>query len=55
MKEMDSTLLSLNENSKIQTLLYGNKSFTETSNTRLLNSVMEYILLTKPFDNPLVL
>ena len=48
-------LLFLNENSLPRTLSYGIKRFTDVLNTRLLNSVIEYVLLTKRFDNPFVL
>ena len=36
-KYIDSNLLSLDENFLTQTFLYGDKKFTEISNTRLLN------------------
>ena len=36
-----------------QTLLFGNTSFDITDNTKILNATINFILLTKRFDEPL--
>ena len=50
-KDIDYNLLSLDDNSLTQALLYGDKRFTEISNSRLLSSINEYILSAKRLDN----
>ena len=46
-------LLENTNSNLIQTLLFGNKSFDITDNTKILNATINFILLTKRFDKPL--
>ena len=48
-------LLSMNEDALIHLLLYGDNSLTVNRNTFLLNSVIEYIISTERFSDPLIL
>ena len=46
---------SMNENTLAQLLLYGDKNILDQTNTFLLDSVIDYTLSAKWFDNPLIL
>ena len=57
-----STSLSFSINSQISqtslqlltnTLLFGNSSYSDKTNTHILNATIDYIRLTKRFDEPL--
>ena len=47
--------LYMNEDALTHLLLYGDNTLTHNTNTFLLNSVIEYITLTKRFNDPLLL
>ena len=46
-------LLENTDSNLTQTLLFGNTSFDITDNTKILNATINFILLTKRFDEPL--
>ena len=48
-------LLSMNEDALTHLLLYADNTLMDNTNTFLLNSVIEYIISTKRFNDPLVL
>ena len=48
-------LLSINEDALTHLLLYGDNSLTDNTNTFILNSVIEYIISTEGFSDPLIL
>ena len=48
-------LLSMSEDALTHLLLYGDNSLTDNTNTFILNSVIEYIISTEGFSDPLIL
>ena len=50
---MNYKLLENTDSNLTQTLLFGNTSFDITDNTKILNATINFILLTKRFDEPL--
>ena len=53
-KEIDITILDLNDNELTNVLLYGKHSLENGSNTCILNATMKYITRSKRFDVPLL-
>ena len=47
--------LSMNDDVSIHLLLYDDNTYTDNTNTFLLNSVIEYITSRKRFNDPLIL
>ena len=54
-RNVNPSLLSMNEDALTHLSLYGDNTLTDNTNTFLLNSVIEYITSTKRFNNPLIL
>ena len=52
-ENIDNNLLDLGERVLIRTPLFGSNSFDTYTNTNVLNAIIEYILSTKRFDEPL--
>ena len=52
-RKIDSTLLDLDESMLSKTLLFGSNALDISTNTRILNATIEYVLNTKRFDEPL--
>ena len=50
---MNENVLSDSDPKISDTLLFGISSFNDTKNTSILNTTIDYILLTKRFDAPL--
>ena len=46
-------LLENTDSNLTQTLFFGNTSFDITDNTKILNTTINFILLSKRFDEPL--
>ena len=52
-ENIDSNFLYLCEPVLIKTLLFGSNSLDTNANTIVLNAATEYVLPTKPFEEPL--
>ena len=53
-RNINSSILNLNDFRFPKVLLFGNSSFKNTKNTSVLNITMEYIVSSKRFDVPLL-
>ena len=54
LSKIDYKLLDSTDTSLTQILLFGNSSFTTNNNTRIINLTIDFVLLTKRFDGPLL-
>ena len=52
-RSLDGKLLDYTDYVLTQTFLFGNTSQTSTNNFKIINASIEYILLSKSFDEPL--
>ena len=52
--EINSELITRNDLALIETLLFGDNSFTQYDNSRILVATMAFILTSKRFDDPLL-
>ena len=52
-RSLDSKLLDCTNYDLKQTLLFGNTSQTSSNNFKIMNASIDYILSSKPFDEPL--
>ena len=52
-RNIGSNILNLNDSRFSEVLLFGNSSFSNTKNTYLLNSAVEYVVSFKRFEVPL--
>ena len=54
LSKTDYKLLDSTDTSLTQILLFGNSTFTTNNNTRIINLTIDFVLLTKRFDGPLL-
>ena len=54
LSKIDYKLLDSTDTSLTQILLFGNSSFTTNNNARIINLTIDFVLLTKRFDGPLL-
>ena len=52
-RNIDNNILNLNDSGILEALLFGNSSFSNTKNTYILNTTIEYIVSSKRFEVPL--
>ena len=52
--EINSELITRNDLALIETLLFGDNSFSQYDNSRILVATMAFILTSKRFDDPLL-
>ena len=52
-RNIDNNILNLNDSRFSEVLLFGNSSFSNTKNTSILNTTIEYIVSSKRFEVPL--
>ena len=50
---IDNNILNLNDSRFSEVLLFGNSTFSNTKNTTILNTTIEYIVSSKRFEVPL--
>ena len=50
---IDNNILNLNDSRSSEVLLFGNSSFSNTQNTSILNTTIEYIISSKRLHIPL--
>ena len=53
--EVNSELVTCNDLALIEALLFGNNSFTQYNNSRILDATIAFIVTSKRFDGPLVI
>ena len=51
--EINSYLITRNNLALIETLLFGNNSFSQYDNLRILDATIAFIVTSKRFDDPL--
>ena len=54
MSEIDSELITRDDLALIETLLFGDDSFSQYDNSRILDATIAFIVASKRFDNPLL-
>ena len=52
--EMNSELITRNDLVLTETLLFGNNSFSQYDNSRILDATIAFIVASKRFDDPLL-
>ena len=52
--EIKSGLIARNDLVLIETLLFGDNSFTQYDNSRILDATIAFIVTSKRFDDPLL-
>ena len=52
--EINSELITRNDLALIETLLFGDNSFSQYDNSRILVATMAFIFTSKRFDDPLL-
>ena len=52
--EINRELITRNDLALIETLLFGDNSFSQYDNSRILVATMAFILTSKRFDDPLL-
>ena len=52
--EINSELTTLNDLAQTETLLFGDKSFSQYDNSRILDATIAFIVASKRFDDPLL-
>ena len=52
--EINSDLITRNDLASIETLLFGNNSFSQYDNSRILDATIAFIVTSKRFDDPLL-
>ena len=50
--EINSELITRNDLALIETLLFGDNSFSQYDNSRILDTTMAFIVASKRFDDP---
>ena len=53
--EINSELITRNDLALIGTLYFGDNSFSQYDNSRILDATIEFIITYKRFDDPLLL
>ena len=53
LKNINDTIMSLNENDLLHVMLYGNKNFDNSMNISILTATMKFIKVSERFDQPL--
>ena len=54
MSEIDSELITRDDLALIETLLFGDDSFSQYYNSRILDATIAFIVASKRFDDPLL-
>ena len=52
--EINSELITRNDLALIETLLFGDNSFSQYDNSKILDATIAFIVTSKRFDNPLL-
>ena len=52
--EINGDLITRNDLTLIETLLFGNNSFSQYDNSRILDATIAFIVTSKRFDDPLL-
>ena len=52
--EINSELITRNDLALIETLLFGDNSFSQYDNSRILDATIAFIVTSKRFDDPLL-
>ena len=52
--EINNDLITRNDLALIETLLFGNNSFSQYDNSRILDASIAFIVTSKRFDDPLL-
>ena len=52
--EINSELITRNDLALIETLYFGDNSFSQCDNSRILDATIEFIITYKRFDDPLL-
>ena len=52
--EINSDLITRNDLALIETLYFGNNSFSQYDNSRILDPTITFIVTSKRFDDPLL-
>ena len=52
--EINSDLITRSDLALIETLLFGDNSFSQYDNSRILDAAIVFIVTSKRFDNPLL-
>ena len=53
--EIDSDLITRNDLALIETILFGDNSFSQYDNSRILDVTIAFIVTSKRFDDPLLI
>ena len=53
--EIDSDLITRNDLALIETILFGDNSFSQYDNSRILDVTTAFIVTSKRFDDPLLI
>ena len=53
--EINSDLITLTDLALIETLLFGDNSFSQYDNSRILDASIAFIVTSKIFDDPLLI
>ena len=53
-KNINDTIMSLNENDLLRVILYGNKNFDNNMNISILTATVKFIKVSERFDQPLL-
>ena len=54
LKNINDTIMSLNENDLLHVILYGNKNYDNNMNIRILTAIIKFIKVSERFDQPLL-
>ena len=54
LKNINDTIMSLNENDLLHVILYGNKKFDSNTKISILNATIKFIKDSERFDQPLL-
>ena len=54
LKNINDTIISLNENDLLHVILYGNKNFDNSMNISILTATIKFIKVSQRFDQPLL-
>ena len=54
LKNINDTIMTLNENDLVHVILYGNKNFDNSMNISILTATMKFIKVSERFDQPLL-
>ena len=52
--EINSELITRNDLALIETLLFGDNSFSQFDNSRILDATIGFVVTSKRFDDPLL-